>query len=244
MRARTAARARPHASAARSSHLPKADLVAWCAARGIAVSSTIPSNADPRFARARLRAACAGPREREGLTAGAPRAVWPSGAARDEAALRSAAERGPRRALAARRAGRVRRLRLDGAVLAAPAGAPCALRCLDLALTGRRHAPRRLERLEAWSSTRCCRPCGAAAGPRAPCAGLLVAADATGRVTVCAAPRAPARDRPHDGRAADPRRRGARITWQGGRPRLHWRGVHGWTGSRAHVRLGAAHAKD
>ncbi len=122
--------------------LPKAALIAWCAARGIPYLRD-PSNADPRFARGRLRGAWP-ILEREGLTP-ARLARLAERAARDEAALRIAAEQ----ALdAARLPTEGATLRLDGTRLAALPEA-IALRCLDRALTEAGAAPRRLERLEA-----------------------------------------------------------------------------------------------
>lgn len=127
--------------------LPKAELVAWCEARGIAYARD-PSNADERFARARLRR-LAPLLAREGLT---PErlARLAERTRRDTDALDSAAS-------AAFEAARVRdagegdpkgALRLDGAAITALPDA-LALRVLALALAAAgATGPDRLDRLE------------------------------------------------------------------------------------------------
>lgn len=126
--------------------LPKADLTAYCEAHGLPYL-TDPSNADPRFARGRLRDLMPG-LAAEGLSA--ERLCRLAGRlARDEAALACAAD-----ALlqAARRPADEGVIVLDGECLL---GAPeaVALRVIDFALDGLRPdpgraVPRRLERLE------------------------------------------------------------------------------------------------
>ncbi|MGU3537006.1 tRNA lysidine(34) synthetase TilS [Methylobacterium sp. A54F] len=122
--------------------IPKADLVAWCDARGIGYLRD-PSNADPRFARSRLRrmmpilAA-------EGLGT-ARLARLAERATRDEAALKQAA----RAALdTVRHVGPGPALHIDGRALVALPEA-VVLRLVDLALGDAGGEPvRRLERLE------------------------------------------------------------------------------------------------
>jgi tRNA(Ile)-lysidine synthase len=170
-------------------HLPKATLVAWCEARGIATVRD-PSNADPRFARGRLRDAWPA-LAREGLTP-ARLARLAERAARDEAALGQAAERALAAALLPE-AGRGT-FRLDGGVLA---GLPeaVALRCVDRALSRAGAAPRRLERLEALVLESLLPALRRRAPVRRTLAGILVASDARGRVTLAPAP---PRRRPQD----------------------------------------------
>lgn len=161
--------------------VPKATLVAWCAGRGIAAARD-PGNTNPRFARARLRAA--GPiLEREGLSP-ARLARLAERAARDDDALRWAAAQALDALL---RPGDGGLLRLDGAALAALPEA-VALRCLDLALTRAGAAPRRLERLEALVLGQLLPALDRRAALRRPLAGVLVAADAAGTVTLGPAP--------------------------------------------------------
>ncbi len=175
-------------------HLPKAILTAWCEARGIPYLRD-PSNADPRFARGRLRAAWPA-LEREGLTP-ARLARLAERAARDEAALAAAAEHALEAALLPG-PGRGGGLRLDGGALAALPDA-VALRCVDRALARAGAAPRRLERLEALviesllPALRTGRPI------RRTLAGMLVATDAAARVSFAPAP---PRRQPADARLA------------------------------------------
>jgi len=123
---------------------PKADLVTHCAAHGLAVLRD-PSNADDRFARARLRSLA--PRlTAEGLT---PERLCrlAERAARDDAALARAASEA---LAAARRPSGPDGTILDGAVLATLPQA-VAVRVVGLALDGAEAgegAPHRLERLE------------------------------------------------------------------------------------------------
>ncbi|MCJ2084686.1 tRNA lysidine(34) synthetase TilS [Methylobacterium sp. E-005] len=161
--------------------LPKAALVAWCEARGIPYLRD-PGNADPRFARGRLRAAWP-ILEREGLTPGRL-ARLAQRAARDEAALRAAAGQ----ALdAARLPAADGTLRLDGTVLAALPEA-IALRCLDSALTRAGAAPRRLERLEALVLEALLPALRRRAAIRRSLAGFLIATDTAGLVSLDPAP--------------------------------------------------------
>ncbi|MDP4021647.1 tRNA lysidine(34) synthetase TilS [Methylobacterium sp. NEAU 140] len=160
--------------------LPKAALVAWCEARAIPFVRD-PSNAQPRFARARLRAARSA-LEAEGLTA-ARLARLAERAARDEAALTEAAGR----ALEAARLGPDAPLRLDGGMLAALPEA-VALRCLDRAMTRAGAAPRRLERLEALVLGALLPALRRGEAVRRTLAGLVVAADARGTLTLAPAP--------------------------------------------------------
>ncbi|MEG9528945.1 MAG: tRNA lysidine(34) synthetase TilS [Hyphomicrobiales bacterium] len=172
-------------------HLPKSALVAWCQASGLPYLRD-PANVNPRFARARLRAAWP-VLEREGLTP-ARLARLAARAARDEAALRSAAARALDTALLPGAAtGAV--LCLDGAALAALPDA-VALRCLDLALSRAGGAPRRLERLEALVLESLLPALRRGAPIRRTLAGLLVAAEADGTVRFAPAP-------PRRRRAAD-----------------------------------------
>jgi tRNA(Ile)-lysidine synthase len=163
-------------------HLPKAALVAWCEDRGIAYLRD-PANADPRFARARLRGAWP-VLAREGLTP-ARLARLAERAARDAAALRAAAEQAldamgrPGTAGAAPR--------LDGAALAVLPEA-VALRCVDIALTRAGAAPRRLERLEALVLESLLPALRRRAPIRRTLAGFLIAADTAGTVSFAPAP--------------------------------------------------------
>lgn len=163
-------------------HLPKAVLVGWCEARGLAYLRD-PSNADPRFARGRLRGAWP-VLEREGLTP-ARLARLAERAARDEAALRSVAEqvldtmRLPGAADA--------NPRLDGTVLVAQPDA-VALRCIDIALTRAGAAPRRLERLEALVFESLLPALRRRQPIRRTLAGFLISADARGIVSLAPAP--------------------------------------------------------
>ena len=163
-------------------HLPKAILVAWCEARGLAYLRD-PSNADPRFARGRLRGAWP-LLEREGLTP-ARLARLAERAARDEAALRSVAAQ----ALDAMRlpGAAEAQPRLDGAVLVAQPDA-VALRCIDIALTRAGAAPRRLERREALVFESLVPALRRRQPIRRTLAGFLIAADARGIVSLAPAP--------------------------------------------------------
>jgi tRNA(Ile)-lysidine synthase len=160
--------------------LPKAVLVAWCEARGIAYARD-PSNADPRFARARLRAA-ASALAAEGLTP-ARLARLAERAARDEAALASTAEA----ALEAATLSRGPPLRLDGAALRVLPDA-VALRCLAQAMARIGHSPRRLERLEDLVLGALLPALRRGEPVRRTLSGLVVAADARGAVTLSIAP--------------------------------------------------------
>lgn len=161
--------------------LPKATLVAWCEARGIPYLRD-PSNADPRFARSRLRGAWP-ILEREGLTP-ARLARLAERVARDEAALRIAAEQALE---TARRPLADAALRLEGTVLAALPDA-VALRCLDRALTQAGAAPRRLERLEALVLESLLPALRQRAAIRRSLAGFLIATDTAGTVSLTPAP--------------------------------------------------------
>jgi tRNA(Ile)-lysidine synthase len=163
-------------------HLPKATLVAWCEARGIATLRD-PSNADPRFARGRLRDAWPA-LSREGLTP-ARLARLAERAARDEAALGQAAERALSAALLPGAGPGT--LRLDGGVLAALPEA-VALRCVDCALSRVGAAPRRLERLEALVLESLLPALRRRAAVRRTLAGILISADAAGTVILAPAP--------------------------------------------------------
>ncbi|MWV23426.1 tRNA lysidine(34) synthetase TilS [Methylobacterium sp. 2A] len=168
--------------------LPKAALVAWCEARDIPYLRD-PSNADPRFARGRLREAWP-ILEREGLTR-ARLARLAERAARDEAALRLAAEQALEAACLPAEGPA---LRLDGAMLAALPEA-VALRCLDRALSRAGAAPRRLERLEALVLGSLLPALRGRAAIRRSLAGFLIAVDPAGRVSLTPAPprRSPAK---------------------------------------------------
>jgi tRNA(Ile)-lysidine synthase len=188
-------------------HLPKATLVAWCDARGIPVLRD-PGNAGPRFARGRLRDAWPA-LEREGLSA-ARLARLAERAARDEAALRSAAERALATALRPG-TGQGATLRLDGALLAALPEA-VALRCVDLALSRAGAAARRLDRLEALVLESLLPALRRKAPIRRTLAGILIASDAA--ATVSLAP-APPRRHPQDAALAAGDRR---LLGKGGPP--------------------------
>ncbi|MGH1570585.1 tRNA lysidine(34) synthetase TilS [Methylobacterium sp. P31] len=163
-------------------HLPKAALVAWCEARGLAYMRD-PANVNPRFARARLRGAWP-VLEREGLTP-ARLARLAERAARDEAALRSAAEQ----ALDTMRLPGAADAdpRLDGTVLVAQPDA-VALRCVDIALTRAGAAPRRLERLEALVFESLLPALRRRQPIRRTLAGFLISADVRGIVSLAPAP--------------------------------------------------------
>ena len=183
--------------------LPKAALVAWCAARGIATLRD-PSNADPRFARGRLRDAWPA-LEREGLTA-ARLARLAERAARDEAALGDAAERALASAL--RPEPDSMALRLDGGVLASLPEA-VALRCVDRALARVGATPRRLDRLEALVLESLLPALRRRVAMRRTLAGILVASDAAATVRFAPAP---------------PRRHSAGVALAAGDPRLLGKG--------------------
>nr|WP_083935949.1 tRNA lysidine(34) synthetase TilS [Methylobacterium sp. B1] len=166
-------------------HLPKATLVAWCEERGIAYVRD-PANGNPRFARGRLREAWP-VLEREGLTP-ARLARLAERAARDEAALRSAAEQAlDRTGRPGPETGAGTGLRLDGAALAVLPDA-VVLRCLDLALTRAGAAPRRLERLEALVLESLLPALRRREPIRRTLAGFLVSADSGGAVSLAPAP--------------------------------------------------------
>jgi tRNA(Ile)-lysidine synthase len=216
-------------------HLPKSALVAWCDARGIAYLRD-PANRNPRFARARLRESWP-VLEREGLTP-ARLARLAERAARDEAALRSAAERALDTALLpGGPAGAI--LCLDGAALAALPDA-VALRCLDLALSRAGGAPRRLERLEALVLESLLPALRRGVPVRRTLAGLLVAAATDGTVSLAPAP--------------PRRRRAAGAALAAGVPELLGKGgtpayigevcTDGPEQPRGGSVLGVAHAKD
>ena len=121
--------------------LAKAELIAWCEARGIGFVAD-PSNADERFARARLRRAM--PHlAAEGLSA-ARLARLAERLARDEAALEAAAARS---FAALRLPAEEGALRLDGALAGEPDAIALRSLALALALAGAQ-GPERLERLE------------------------------------------------------------------------------------------------
>lgn len=160
--------------------LPKAALVAWCAGHGVAYADD-PANADPRFARARLRAARPA-LEREGLTP-ARLSRLAERAARDDAALRSFAER----ALEAASLPGDGPIRLDGAALARLPEA-VALRCLDGVFEQVGAAPRRLERMERLVLGALLPALRRGDAIRRTLAGFSIATDAVGIVTLARAP--------------------------------------------------------
>ena len=162
-------------------HLDKAVLVAWCEARDLAFFRD-PSNADGRYARARLRRV-AGALAAEGLT-GARLARLAERAARDEDALQRAAASALDAALLT---GTEATLRLDGAVLAGLSDA-VALRCLDRAITRAGGAPRRLERLESLVLEALLPGLRRGIAVRRTLAGLTIAANARGIVTLSPSP--------------------------------------------------------
>jgi tRNA(Ile)-lysidine synthase len=172
--------------------LSKATLMAWCEIRGIPHVRD-PANADPRFARARLRATWAA-LEREGLSP-ARLARLAERAARDDDALRAAAEQAFAALLLPAQKTDAAALCLDGAVLAALPEAT-ALRCLDAALTRVGAGPRRLERLETLVLGALLPALRRREPIRRTLAGILIAVDATGTVTLAPAP-------PRRSRAAD-----------------------------------------
>ena len=160
--------------------LPKAALIAWCESRGIAYV-TDPSNAEPRFARARLRAVSRS-LSVEGLTP-ARLARLAERAARDEAALAAAAGA----ALDAATLPRMPPLCLDGsALLALPEAV--ALRCLDRAMARIGHPPRRLERLEGLVLGALLPALRRGEAMRRTLAGLVVAVETCGLVTLSSEP--------------------------------------------------------
>lgn len=161
--------------------LDKAVLVAWCEARGIGFVRD-PTNIDRRFARGRLRAA-AGALAAEGLT-NARLARLADRAARDEAALRQAAEAAMHTIILERKD---ETLRLDGAALAALADA-VALRCVDLAITRAGGAEHRLESLESLVLKALLPALRQGLPVRRTLAGLIVSANAGGHLTLRPAP--------------------------------------------------------
>ena len=164
--------------------LPKATLVAWCGTRSIPHVRD-PANADPRFARARLRAAWTA-LAAEGLSP-ARLARLAERAARDDAALRVMAAHALAAAVLPAKNTDAAALRLDGAVLATLPEAT-ALRCLDAALTRAGAAPRRLERLESLVLGALLPALRRREPIRRTLAGILIAADAAGTVSLAAAP--------------------------------------------------------
>jgi tRNA(Ile)-lysidine synthase len=161
--------------------LPKAALVAWCEARGIPYLRD-PGNADPRFARGRLRAAWP-ILEREGLTP-ARLARLAERAARDEAALCIAADKALDDACLPTEGAA---LHLDGTLLATLPEA-IVLRCLDRALDRAGAAPRRLERLETLVLGSLLPALRGREAVRRSLAGFLIAADSAGTVSLAPAP--------------------------------------------------------
>ncbi|WP_132253514.1 tRNA lysidine(34) synthetase TilS [Methylobacterium segetis] len=171
--------------------IPKADLVAWCEARGIGFLRD-PSNADDRYARARLRRLLPD-LAREGLDA-SRLARFAERAARDEAALRRAADEG---FAAARAAGEALGLRLDGAALLAQPEA-VTLRLMERAVDAAGgEGPHRLERLERLTFGTVLPALRAGRTARGTLRGLVVTVGRDGTVTLTRAP---------------PRRRGAATT--------------------------------
>ncbi|MCJ2013466.1 tRNA lysidine(34) synthetase TilS [Methylobacterium sp. J-076] len=163
--------------------LGKAALVGWCEAQGIPFVRD-PSNADGRYARARLRSVAAA-LAAEGLTS-TRLARLAARAARDDEALRQATGEALDRMLLPAQGGTVR---LDGTALSRLPEA-VALRCVDRAIDRAGGNGHRLERLEALvldvllPALRLGRPM------RRTLAGLIVSADAAGTVTLlCAPPR-------------------------------------------------------
>jgi tRNA(Ile)-lysidine synthase len=160
--------------------LDKAILVGWCEARNIPVLRD-PSNRDGRFARARLRAA-ADVLAAEGLTT-ARLARLAERAARDEAALRQAAET----ALEAARLPPGKADQFDGRALAALPEA-VALRCIDRAIVLAGGSPFRLERLETLVLEFLLPALRRGETMRRTLAGLVIAVDAGGIVGLAPAP--------------------------------------------------------
>ena len=160
--------------------LRKDDLVAWCAEHGLAYLRD-PSNADPRFARARLRRLMP-LLEGEGLSV-ERLARLAERAARDEAALRAIAEDAlARLARPAPKDG----IHIDGRGLVALPEA-VALRVLDRALIRAGARTGRLERLERLDAA--LRAALKAGLPlRCTARGLLVTADRAGLVGLAPAP--------------------------------------------------------
>ncbi len=161
--------------------LDKAVLVAWCEALGLTFVRD-PSNADGRFARARLRRV-GDALAAEGLT-GVRLARLAERAARDEDALQHAAASALELALL--RSGKFS-LRLDGTLLAGLPDA-VALRCLDRAITRAGGAPRRLERLESLVLGVLLPSLRRNEAVRRTLAGLTLTANARGIVTLSPSP--------------------------------------------------------
>lgn len=161
--------------------LDKAALVAWCEGRNIPFVRD-PSNADRRFARARLRSAAAA-LAAEGLT-NARLARLAERAARDEAALRQTAEAALDRLVIEQKD---EAMRLDGVGLAALPDA-IALRCVDLAIARAGGAVHRLERLESLVLASLLPALRAGEPVRRTLAGLIISADARGHITFRPAP--------------------------------------------------------
>lgn len=161
--------------------LDKAALVDWCETRGLTFLYD-PSNTNPRFARARLRAA-ASALAAEGLTT-ARLARLAERAARDEAALRQAAEAALGEAMLPAPEGI---LRLDGTRLRALPEA-IALRCVGLAIARAGGDGYRLEKLEALVLDALLPAIGAGTSLRRTLAGFCITAGAGAVVTIGPAP--------------------------------------------------------
>lgn len=159
--------------------LSKADLVAWCDARGIAYLHD-PSNRDARFARARLRRVLPLLAE-EGLTADRLARLAERAARDDDALGRIARESLARLA----RSGEGTPV-LDGRALAALPEA-VAIRVLDRALDGAGARPGRLEGLERLAAA-LLPALRAGRASRRTFRGLLIAADPQGTIRLAPAP--------------------------------------------------------
>lgn len=155
--------------------LPKARLLATCAARGLAFIDD-PSNADPRFARARWRE-LAPAHAREGLTSGRL-ASFARRAARADAALAHAAEAAFARVTCEDRPGR---LVLNAGMLAAEPE-EIVIRVFGLAFS-RGASPVRLERLERLSAG-ILAAVGAGQPLRATLSGLMLSLDRQGMAVI------------------------------------------------------------
>ncbi|WP_426215209.1 tRNA lysidine(34) synthetase TilS [Methylobacterium sp. NFXW15] len=161
--------------------LDKTALVGWCEARGIPFVRD-PSNTNPLFARARLRAA-AKALAAEGLTS-TRLARLAERAARDEAALRQAAQCA---LLDIRLSAPDGGMRLDGLRLRDLPEA-VALRCIDLAIEAAGGSGHRLERLEALVFTHLLPALRAGTTMRRTLAGLVIGVDARGILIFSPAP--------------------------------------------------------
>lgn len=161
--------------------LDKTTLVNWCEVRGIPFVRD-PSNTNPLFARARLRAA-AKALAAEGLTS-TRLARLAERAARDEAALQQAARRA---LLDLRLPTPDGGMRLDGLRLRDLPEA-VALRCVDLAIEAAGGSGHRLERLEVLVFAHLLPALRAATAMRRTLAGLVIGADARGILIFSPAP--------------------------------------------------------